>query len=73
LDEPKKFGALFAGSESETRGVLAETTSQISRLVSECEALHADKLSLQQEIQQAKRKANSLRVIARRLTSHTSN
>lgn len=67
LDEPKKFGALFVGSETETRGALAETKSQISRLVSECEALHADKRTSQQEIHQAARRANQLRVI----TTHT--
>jgi hypothetical protein len=69
LDEPKNFGALFAGSESETRAILAETTSHISRLVSECEALHAEKLSLQQEIHQATRRVNQLKVIARRFSS----
>ena len=70
LDEPKNFGALFVGSENETRTVLAETKGHISRLVSECEALHADKLSLQQQIQQATRRANQLKVITIRLTSN---
>lgn len=62
LDEPRAHGALFVGSEAETRNLLSQTTTNISRLVTECEALNAEVNELKNDINMTNRAIGQIKV-----------
>lgn len=62
LDEPRTHGALFVGSEAETRNLLSQTTANIDRLVMECEAINAEANELRRDIQMTNRTVGQIKV-----------